>query len=195
MSADGGVPALDELVPGFEPETELARRLAADSDRREGLAWGEPREGHPEGSVGAHVADLLRTLDDWGDSGHRREELRFLALVHDAMKGRVQHWRPRRGENHHAMRARRFAEAYTSDERVLATVELHDRPYSIWKRMRRTGRRQDEQIEQMLSRIPDRSLFMRFVELDGSTKGKDPEPIEWLREELAGRGQAAPDGP
>ena len=33
------------------------------------------------------------------------------------------------GENHHAMRARRFAERYTDDERLLAAVELHDRPY------------------------------------------------------------------
>ena len=37
----------------------------------------------------------------------------------------------------------------------------------------------------MLARIPDLELFVRFVELDGSTEGKTPEPIEWLREEIS----------
>ena len=36
----------------------------------------------------------------------------------------------------------------------------------------------------MLERIPDLGLFLRFVELDGSTEGKNPEPLEWFRDEL-----------
>ena len=173
-----------DLIEGFEAESGLERRLAEDPVLLEGLAWGTPREGHPEGSVGAHVSQLLRTIDDWGETGTRRAELRFLALVHDELKNRVQQWRRRTGENHHAMRARRFAEDYIDDERLLATIELHDRPYQIWKRMRRTGKRQDEQLREMLERIPDHDLFGRFVELDGSTEDKNPEPIEWLRGEL-----------
>jgi hypothetical protein len=170
-----------DLIDGFEPESDLERRLAEDPVLLEGLAWGTPRDGHPEGSVGAHVSQLLKTIDEWGETGRRRAELRFLALVHDSLKNRVQQWRRRTGENHHAMRARRFAEAYTDDERLLATIELHDRPYAIWKRMRRTGKPQDQQLGEMLERIPDRDLFGRFVELDGSTEGKNPEPIAWLR--------------
>jgi hypothetical protein len=180
-------PAEGRPGPGFGPESERECALAADAVVREGLAWGEPRRGHPEGSVGAHVADLLRTIDDWGESGTRREELRFLAIVHDALKYRVRDWLPKTGENHHAMRARRFAERYTGDERLLATIELHDRPYAIWRRMKRTGRTDAAALDEMLARVPDRELFMRFVELDGSTEGKDPEPVVWLREQLAER--------
>ena len=40
----------------------------------------------------------------------------------------------------------------------------------------------------MLDRIPDLDLFLRFVELDGSTEGKNHEPIRWLKAELAQRG-------
>jgi len=173
-----------ELIEGFEPESDLERRLAEDPVLLEGLAWGRPRHGHPEGSVGRHVAELLARIDEWGETGTRRAELRFITLVHDSLKNRVQHWRRRTGENHHAMRARRLAEDYTDDERLLATIELHDRPYAIWKRMRRTGRPQDGPLREMLERIPDHDLFGRFVELDGSTEGKNPEPIEWLRGEL-----------
>jgi hypothetical protein len=175
-------------IAGFSPETELERELAEDPILQEGLRWGEPRRGHPEGAVGAHVADLLETIERWGETGKRREELRFLAIVHDALKFKVQNWRPRVGANHHAMRARRFAEAYTDDERLLATIEQHDRPYSLWRKARRRGRQDDHALDAMIDRIPDMDLFLRFVELDGSTEGKNHEPIRWLKDELGQRG-------
>jgi hypothetical protein len=87
-----------------------------------------------------------------------------------------------------AARARRFAERYTTDERLLATIEQHDRPYAIWRRMRRTGGLDEAGLRRMLERVPDPALLLRFVELDGSTEGKAPEPTCWLRHELRARG-------
>ena len=182
MSPDAG-----NLVPGFQAENAVEHRLAEDPLLLRGLAWGKPRPAHPEGAVGVHVADLLRTIDYWGETGLRRSELRFIPLVHDAMKSQVRQWRPRKGENHHAMRARRFAEAYTEDERLLATIELHDRPYGIWRNSRRPGSDERERLAAMGARIPDLDLFLRFVDLDGSTEGKNPEPVDWVRSELTQR--------
>jgi hypothetical protein len=142
--------------------------------------------------VGAHVADLLETIERWGETGDRRAELRLLALIHDSMKYRVRDWLPKVGPNHHAMRARRFAERYTDDERLLATIEHHDRPYALWRKLQRTGRTDEEALDRMTDGIPDADLFARFVELDGSTEGKNPEPIAWLEQELRRRG-ALPD--
>jgi hypothetical protein len=175
-------------VPGFVPETELERAVAADPVLRKGLAWGKPRRGHPEGAIGHHVADLLETIERWGETGKRREELRFLALVHDSLKYRVKNFLPRTGANHHATRARRFAERYTDDERLLATIEHHDGPYNLWRKMRRRGRLDEHAINEMLDRIPDLDLFVRFVELDGSTEGKNHEPLRWFKAELGQRG-------
>ena len=73
--------------------------------------------------MGNHVADLLTTIDAWGETGVRRSDLRFIALVHDSFKYAVSALRPKTGENHHAMRARRFAEDYTGEERLLAAIE------------------------------------------------------------------------
>ncbi|MGE5636920.1 MAG: hypothetical protein ACM3UV_08280 [Nocardioidaceae bacterium] len=176
----------EALVPGFRPETELERAVAHDPELVEGLAWGRPRAGHPEGPVGAHVSHLLRTIDAWEEGSTQRSELRFVAIVHDSRKVAVHEWLPRRGENHHAMRARRLAERYTRDERLLATIELHDRPYSIWRR-RHHGVPLEPALERLFARIPDPALFLRFVELDGSTEGKNSEPIDWFRHELARR--------
>jgi hypothetical protein len=167
---------IEQLVPGFRPETVLERKLASDPVLRRGLAWGMPRLGHPEGSVGRHVGDIVAAITE--PPGRRRDELRFLALVHDAFKHRV---RPDAGyspDNDHAVLARRFAERYTADPRLLDTLELHDAPYYIWRTRSDDGR---ETLRALLARIPDLELFLRFVELDGSTEGKDPRPLAWLR--------------
>jgi hypothetical protein len=179
-----------ELIEGFQPENALERAVAADPDLLEGLAWGKPRTSHPEGRIGNHVADLLRTIEAGGEPPERRSDLRFLALVHDSFKGDVKSFLPKTGENHHAMRARRFAERYTEDERLLATIELHDRPYSIWKKMKRKGRLDEDALEEVFARVPDPELFLRFIEVDGSSEAKDQEPIRWLREQMERRGLA-----
>jgi hypothetical protein len=180
------------LVAGFEPENDREAALTSDPELLAGLAWGRPREAHPEGAVGNHVADLLETIDRDGETGERRERLRFVALVHDSFKYRVRNWLPRRGRNHHAFRARRFAERYTGDEALLAAIELHDRPYHLWKRMRKRGELDAEAFDDMLQRIPDPELFQRFIEVDGASEAKDPEPIRWLRAELEKRGLIEP---
>ena len=177
-----------ELIPGFEPETELERRVIAEPELLEGLAWGQPRAGHPEGAVGVHVSHLLEALDQSGVSGEQRELLRFMALVHDSFKYEVRERLPRVGENHHAMRARRFAARFTDDERVLSAIQFHDRPYALWRKMRRRGKLDERAFRRMIRRIEDPELFLRFIELDGSTEGKRPEPIEWFRVELTKRG-------
>jgi hypothetical protein len=160
-------------VHGFQPETDLERRLAADPILGEGLAWGDPRPGHPEGAVGEHVAWMLRHIDR---AHPRRRELRVLALLHDSFKFRVD---PNLGyspENDHARLARRFAERHLDDERILATLEWHDEPYWIW----RHGADQAA-LADVLARVPDVELLRAFVELDGSTPGKDRTFLCWFR--------------
>ena len=186
---------IEDLLPGFEAENELEQRVTRDQDLLEGLAWGEPRDGHPEGSVAAHVEDLLETLEKWDEPAERRSKLRFMALVHDAFKGDVRERLPKIGRNHHADRARRFAEDYTDDQAMLSVIQHHDRPYALWRKMKRKGSLDERGFNKMLEDIPDLDLFVRFVELDGSTEGKTPDPIAWLRVELRNRGHELPQPP
>ena len=182
------MPEATGVITGFEPETDLERQVASDPELIAGLSWGRPRPGHPEGEVAAHVADLLRAIDEEGETGEIRALLRFMALVHDSFKYRVHEWLPKRGWNHHASRARQFAERYTADQRLLAAIENHDRPYNLWRKLRRTGRLDEGRFAEMMRRITDAELFLRFIELDAGTEGKNPEPVEWVREELRRRG-------
>jgi hypothetical protein len=111
----------------------------------------------------------------------RRGDLRLLALVHDSFKAEVRPDEPWSPDNDHAMLARRFAQRYTSDERLLTTLELHDEPYWLW----RTADAPERTLRPLLERLPDLELFARFVELDAANEGKDLTFLWWFRRELA----------
>ena len=83
-----------------------------------------------------------------------------------------------------------IADAHEDDplRAVRSAIELHDRPYSLWRKMRRHGHLDDAGFERMLGRVPDTELLLCFVELDGSTEGKKAEPVTWFRDELQRRG-------
>jgi len=176
------------MVAAITPETQLEHQLLADPRLRAGLDWGAPRSGHPEGRVADHVAAMLAAIaaDD-----PLRDDLRFLALVHDSFKVEVRPHEPWSADNDHAMLGRRFAERYTSDERLLSTLELHDEPYWIW----RHAAAPRQALWPLLERLPDPELFARFVELDAANEGKDLTFLWWFRRELAiaGRLPTQPD--
>jgi hypothetical protein len=166
------------MIAAITPGSELERELLADPRLRAGLDWGAPRSGHPEGPVADHVATMLSAIpaDD-----PLRSDLRLLALVHDSFKAEVRRHEPWSPGNDHATLARRFAERYTSDERMLTTLELHDEPYWIW----RNADAPEQALERLLERLPDPELFARFVELDAANEGKDLTFLWWFRRELA----------
>src|SRR5918997_6684157 len=115
---EGNAKTLDDVISGFEPENDVERRLNESEDLVEGMSWGEPRPGHPEGAIAAHVSDLLEKVEESGATGPKRRDLRFLVIVHDAFKKRQEEL-PREPENHHARLARDFAEDLTDDENLL----------------------------------------------------------------------------
>jgi hypothetical protein len=176
--ADSGPKLFDkQLVPGFSAETELEWAVACDPDVQRGWAFPVQGTGHPPRLVGAHVAAILRNIrpDD-----PLRSSLRFVALVHDSMNWAADRDVPWARTNDHAVLARRVAERHTSDRGVLLTIELHDEAYRIFT----TGRAEPGALETLMARLPDTELFIRFVELDAATEGKDPTFMLWLRNEL-----------
>jgi hypothetical protein len=167
------------VIEWFVPESELEQRLLQDPDLQRGWAWGSPRHGHPEGAVGRHVAQMLAEIppDD-----PLRTELRLLTLLHDTFKVDAREGLPYSPDTDHAQMAARFAQRHGCARRIADTLALHDAPYWVWHRR---GGDQDL-LEQVLDRAPDRELLRRFVELDASTLGKDPAFLEWFRASSTG---------
>ena len=169
------------------PETPLERAICADPAWRAGVAWGEPRSGHPEGTVIAHVGDVLANVDRVALGAADRERLRLAALVHDAFKGDVDRSLPKTGENHHAMRARRFAERHLDDPDLLDVIELHDDAYLAWRHGRRSGDWDgaERRARALIGRLDGDSgerfaLYLRFYRADNETDGKTDEHRHWF---------------
>ena len=180
------------------PETELERRIVSDPDWQEGAAWGDPRPGHPEGAVSAHIEEVLRNIDAIAVDHDDRERLRLVAIVHDTFKHRVEHGRPRTGEDHHAMIARRFAERYIDDSDLLDVIELHDEAYNAWVKGER-GRdwpAAAARARRLIDRLgPSLGLYVRFFRADNATGSKNRMPLQWFERVIDWYPQSASPDP
>ena len=165
------------------PETEVERLITADPEWEAGAAWGDPRPGHPEGAVAAHIEEVLSNIEGVALDPGDRERLRFVALVHDTFKHRVDRSRPRVGENHHAILARRFAEAYTDDAELLDVIERHDEAFNAWSMGERSGDWQSAEARAMtlLDRLGSSvGFYLRFYRADSVSGSKAQAPLEWF---------------
>lgn len=163
----------------IKPENKLEEEILKDKVVIDGLDWGKPRNGHPEGQVCLHVEQILKAIDDLKVDVNERWSLRLLAIVHDSFKVNA------KGScDNHGTIARKYIAKYIDDEDLLSMLELHDKPYSIWRTFNQTGKFRQVAFEKMLEQIKDIKLFLKFVKLDGGVKGKDSTPRDWFENKL-----------
>lgn len=91
-------------------ETPIEQAICDDPQFQRGIIYGKPRRGHPEGTVGSHIGEVLSNVQRFYGDSPMRPKLRLIAIVHDSFKEFVDRSKPKDGENHHGMIARRFAE-------------------------------------------------------------------------------------
>ena len=179
----------------FSLETDLERAIAADPAWQQGVIWGKPRYGHLEGAVQFHIADVLANIDRQQPSSEDRAKLRLIALMHDTFKYRVNEFKPKMGNNHHAHIARLFAEKYIHDPVILDIIELHDEAYNSWRLGAYKSRWQhaEERVNNLLNRLgASLPLYVRFFLADSQTESKDQAPVEWFIQLLESRGYVLP---
>jgi hypothetical protein len=179
------------------PETELEASIIGDPEWLDGAASGQPRRGHPEGTVSVHIEDVLANVDSEAVDSADRQRLRLVALIHDTFKNRVDRGQPLTGENHHAMIARRFAERFVDDDEVLEVIELHDEAYNAWVKGDRGDKcdAAEARAQRLLDRLgTSRDFYLRFYRADNRTGSKSDAPLDWF-ERVADSYQASPAKP
>jgi hypothetical protein len=163
--------------------------LVQDPRYQRNLDWGEPRAGHPEGTVRAHIEELERNLEALrarlSDADYWK--LKLLLHAHDTFKGEAQHGVAINDSNSHASLAREFLAAYCPDPDLLAMVQYHDEPFALWRQYEAKGQYNVDRFESLLKAIADWDLFLAFNIIDGCTAGKSPTPLLWLFHEVAGK--------
>ncbi len=173
------------IINLLRPENEMEKFLLEHPDFLEGLYWGIPRNGHPEGEVYKHVKEVLDNIDQLQLGPEIREKLRLIAYVHDTFKYKEDRSLPRDWTKHHAVHARRFLELYSQDEEVLEIVELHDEVFHYWNRAFvyddvKVG---EAKLLSLIDRLgPRLQLYYYFFRCDTLTGNKTLLPLRWFEE-------------
>ncbi|MFH1592751.1 MAG: HD domain-containing protein [Candidatus Woesearchaeota archaeon] len=170
---------------GIVPECDLEERIVSSREFKEGMSFGGPREGHPEGRVGVHVTGVLNRIDKENWPNYRKR-LRLVALLHDM--GKIQ---TRYSENGHlvgephALISERIARQFIDDENVLGAIRLHDRYYSFYRTLQDKFRFNPEKFKEAFQNI-DLGLLIRFVYCD--LFERDQTPARWFEEMCVSQG-------
>ena len=156
-------------------------RLTADARYQRNVHWGEPRPGHPEGPILAHIEDLERNAAvlDAKLSEVDRWRLRLLIHSHDTFKPEADDVKISHPRSHASLARAFLAEFCSADAGLLDIVQFHDEPYALW-RQEQHGRLNHERYEALFALIREWNLFLAFLIVDGSTTGKSREPLRWF---------------
>ncbi len=174
----------DNLESLLQPETPLEKTLLSVPAFRQGLLWGEPRFGHPEGKVALHVKEVLDNISKIPNlSPKDRSNLRLIALAHDAFKYKEDRSRPRDWSKHHGLLARRFLEVYTSEPVVLDVVETHDDAYYYWLSLNRGAA--PRSFEALMDKVGYcLQTYYLFFKCDTQTGDKTQAPLRWFEQNV-----------
>ncbi len=177
----------ERIISIIQPETHMEEAIINDEDFIQGVLYGKPRPGHPEGEVLAHIAEVLANVEKYA-SNDDLLPLRLIAIIHDSFKFKVDRAKPKSGENHHAMLARRFAERMRiTDQKVLNIIELHDEAYNAWCKGDRDGKwpAAEKRAVALIERLEDidaLDLYLTFYQCDNETGDKEQFNVKWFKE-------------
>ena len=172
----------------MNPYRSIFESILQDPRYQASLDWGEPRSGHPEGTVRAHIAELDTNLERLRGrlSDEEYWKLKVLIHVHDSFKADAKTGTAITDPRSHASLARAFLAEFCDDADVLAMVQYHDEPYALWRKSRH-GEANEPRFAALLKNITDWNLFTAFLLIDGGTAGKDRAPLQWLFENIDGK--------
>jgi len=182
---------MKELIKNIvKPENGIETAICGDADFIKGCDYGKPRPGHSEGKVIYHIQEVLANIDKFYADDEDRQDLRLIAILHDTFKYKVDHTKPKAGENHHGAIARKFAEKYCHDTNVLQVILLHDEAYNAWQKGGRHGDWYKAKVRASnlindLNTLDSLDLYLKFYHCDNATGDKSQDNFDWFVE-LAG---------
>lgn len=159
---------------------ELLESIKTDTTLTRNFSWGEPRAGHLEGTIVAHIEELMLNLGKISDqiTPLQRAQLEIMILVHDSFKPEVALKVPITDPRSHASVAAAYIASIGDYPSLISMLQYHDEPYALWKKS--VGSEIDEtRLRSLISVIKDWDIFLAFILVDSLVVGKDTEPTEW----------------
>lgn len=178
-----------DLMTELYPASPLETQLLCHPEFVQGLYWGVPRYGHPEGEVYKHVREVLDNIEHLTIDKQSRARLRLIAFAHDTFKYMEDKSHPRDWSKHHGSIARRFMEQFTDDKLLLEIIEHHDEAYYCWRSIQLYSQPEAglERLQRLFDTIgEDLQLYYLFFKCDTRTGDKNPAPIKWFEKNIPG---------
>ena len=178
------------MTKNSDPDYEaVLQAVMVDPRYQERLDWGEPRYGHPEGTIRAHIEDLERNLAALTSRLLEVDclKLRILIHTHDTFKADAKKGVAIIDDRSHASLARKFLSEVCDDDDLSNMVQYHDEPRALWRQVQTWGWYDRDRFKALLSNISDWNLFLAFCIIDGCTSGKNRDPLSWFFAELDGK--------
>jgi len=156
---------------------------------KKNIQYGQPRRGHVEGTVEAHIRDLEANLNIMCKNSQITEEFEYMRLkilihVHDSFKMESKRNAAILDPQSHASLAREFLSHYTQDEDLLNIVQYHDIGYAVFKKLKEKNKYDGDRLYKALTKIHDKNLLLKFVIIDACTPSKGREMIHWFVEKV-----------
>jgi len=167
--------------------------ILADPRYQRNLDWGEPRPGHPEGTVRSHIEEIEPNLERIRNKLTEADywKLKILIHTHDSFKADSKPGVAISDPGSHASLARQFLESHCDDSDLLGMVQWHGEPFALWRQFQQKGKCNPERLTALFNNIRDWNLFLAFNIIDGCTEGKERDPLVWLFDQASGRVSAS----
>ena len=172
-------------------ETETESQLLDFPQIIQGLNWGVPRVGHPEGKVVYHILEIFKNLDNIRPllSIQDRQTLRIIALLHDTFKYTEDKSTPRDWSKHHSALAADFAETIFEDSVIIDIIRRHDDAYYCWQLfdLLHLPELSLQKLQWLLDKVGYcLQLYYIFFVCDTATGDKTLIPVEWFEQNVTG---------
>lgn len=158
---------------------DFVEHIKASSAWKVACHWGEPRPGHPEGTVGRHVLEqIVPFIDNWYPSLPDYWNLVALAYLHDIGKPQTRYVDGRLSGDSHSVISARIALELGAPDRLVQVILSNDRAYSHWRKLydrhgnwqssRWTDERRRQFIDEFGRASLDLSLMVLFHRADNA---------------------------
>lgn len=176
----------------LEPETSIEAEFITRPEVIEGLMWGLPRYGHPEGKVAYHIKEVFNNINNLrNEDADTRTMLRIIALIHDTFKYQEDRNVPRDWTKHHGVLARKYLENQNLSFELCEITEMHDEAFYAWRAavVEKNQELSDSRLKRLENRIPNHlNEYFLFFLCDTLTGDKLRTPVKWLFEKAKTNG-------
>ena len=162
--------------------------------------WGQPRPGHPEGTIGRHVFEqVIPFIEEHFSDLPEYWDLIALAYLHDIGKPQTHYENGRLSGPSHSVLSAGIADSLGAPNELIQVITLNDRAYSHWRKLldkngnwdraRWTPERQDRFTSEFGDQSLDLRLLVLFHRADNDYRRspiieESKDPVFWFENQL-----------